>query len=166
VVLIVGIIISMAGLSVNQGGIERLLAEDAKGVAAKLKLLSEEATLTGHQYAIRIHQQGMEYWLYEEQNWLPLKGDRAYRPKQWKGAYRIALKVEEDKAEIPPKDALQPVPQIYFFSSGELTAFTLLLALDDSVTSEHTPSWLIQGVPTGKIEVRRASEEEIGYSAL
>jgi general secretion pathway protein H len=163
VVLVIGIVISMAGLSFNQGGGERLLAEDSKGVAAKLKLLSEEATLTGRQYAIRIHQQGMEYWSYGEEGWLPLEGDRTYRPKQWRAIYRVALQVEGERAQIPQKDVMQPVPQVYFLSSGELTAFTLLLALDESVTSGAIPSWLIQGMPTGKIIVRKVTEQEAGY---
>lgn len=160
VVLIVGIIISMAGLSIHQGGGDRLVAEEAKRVAALFNLLSQEAIVSGNQFAVRVHQQGYEFWTYREEGWVLLDQDWMFKPHSWEGAVQVALDVEGEKIRLPLQGAMEPVPQIYLFSSGEKTAYQMLFAFTNASEHKKSPPWLVEGGYLRNTVVRELSDEE------
>ena len=159
VVLIIGIIVSMAGLSITQSGNDRLLAEEAKRVAGLMNLLSQEATISGKQYAVRIHQDGYEFWWFDKGDWLPIEAGSTFGPRQWSAPFQTALEVEGERIEIPFKESSEPAPQIYFLSSGEMSAYRMILALSNT-QGQSVPPWLIEGNYIGKSRIRELKDDE------
>ncbi|MBT4132004.1 MAG: prepilin-type N-terminal cleavage/methylation domain-containing protein [Candidatus Marinimicrobia bacterium] len=155
VILIVGIILSMAGLSINRGGAEKLLAEDVRHIAAKWNLLAEESIITGQHHAIRLHQQGIDYWIYKESGWVKIGDNLTYKSHSWKEVYRLQIKIDGEPIQLPPADVLEPIPQLYLFSSGEQTPFVLKISLDKDKVDQAPTAWLLKGAVSGKISLRK-----------
>jgi len=132
-ILVVTVILAVAAvavtLAVGSAGGERQLARDAERLRALIGYACEQAELRGRQIGISLDRDGYRFSRSEHDDWL-LEFDGELRPRKWsvaasplltRGGARVDI-----GADFPDK------PQLVCFSSGELTAFRLDLALPDS----------------------------------
>jgi general secretion pathway protein H len=146
-ILVVTVILAVSAVAVTLAiagaGGERQLARDAERLHALIGYACEQAELSGHQIGISLTRDGYRFSRNEHADWLPER-DGELRPRKWSvpgGATltRAGQSVEIGK-EFPDK------PQLVCFSSGELTAFRLDLALPDS-----TSRYRLEGHPDGDV---------------
>lgn len=129
VVAIVGVVALAATLAVGSGG-ERRLAREAERVQALIRHACEHAERTGREIGIDFAPGGFSFRRLGLDGWQALPGDGELRPRTWPAALRVELVRERRPVDVAR--GIGETPQLVCFSSGELTPFTLSLALGDT----------------------------------
>lgn len=135
---------------------------EARRIAALSRLAAEEALLTGREYGLRIDDDRLRFFLFEDEvgQWQPLDEDNTFRPRPLPEdldfdlvlegqAVMLGQGAEDDKESDNDDNAPEP-PQLMFFSSGQITPFTLTVSEADGET------WIIEGDLLGRLEVKRS----------
>jgi general secretion pathway protein H len=147
VVVIIGVVALAVTLSVGSSS-ERRLAREAERVQALIGYACNRAELTGREIGILVDAHGFGFARLGLDGWQPLPADGELRTREWPQALRVELLREERPVDVTqtPGDT----PQLVCFSSGELTPFTLELALGDTPVT-----YRIDGEDDGSVELAR-----------
>ncbi len=123
---IIGIIISMAVLSVGGGGAREILKEESRRLKALIELAAREAILNQREYGLRLTPGSYRFqMLDEEHGWRTPPDDTLLKARRLPETIRFTVLIEGLEANIEPL-ASDP-PQLLFFSSGEITPFEMEL---------------------------------------
>jgi general secretion pathway protein H len=170
VVTIVGIILSIAVLSLGVLGDDRELREESRRFITLVQVLQDEAVMQGRDFGIEFMSSGFRFVEYDPLvgSWTELIGDDTLRPRDlpdgiefdlWVEDQRVILKdapaAFDDPEEDPDERGVESyAPHVLVFSSGEMTPFDLFVlreGLDQSIALESN----VLG------EIRFADPEEI-----
>lgn len=155
VVVIIGIVVSVAALSTDLVGFDRKMEQESRRLESLLELAAEDALLQSQDYGLRFFAGGYEFFAFDHasQSWRPVENDRVFEVRELD---RMLLELKVDGREValdaerempPPADTadtdtdadardqnaddedepLFPTPQIVVFSSGEFTPFELTI---------------------------------------
>ena len=150
VILIIGIIVSFASLSVGQHA-SRILQDEAERIHSLLRLAGEESVLQGRELALQFNPEGYLFVTLDGADWVPVDEDRLFRERELPPDLEISLTLEG--VEVDPHDSENP-PRIFVLSSGEMTPFVLELGnLEGEV-------YTLQGEFTGKLTLARTGEAD------
>jgi general secretion pathway protein H len=153
VMLIIGIIISFASLSIGQNT-SRVVQDEAERLQGLLRMASEEAVLQGRELALEFSRDGYRFLeLNSKGDWLPIEQDKLFRERPLPPVVHLHLLVEGVVANFDDKE--HP-PRILALSSGELTPFELELSIDDG------ESYQLQGQVDGKLQLIRDDVDDAG----
>lgn len=152
VIIIVGVIISVATISVGVLGRDNQMRDQAERVWAVLNQAKEECELQGFDVGMRVGLQSYDFLRFDsrEQTWQPIANDDLFAARQLPEGLRFRLWVEgrevilserpdtvdedddEGEASSNTDDSAdeEPPPHIMVLSSGEMNAFELQLARD------------------------------------
>ena len=145
VLFIIGIIVSFAGLSVNQRD-SRLVEDEARRLHGLLQIASEEAVFKGQELALQFNPRSYAFMKLEAEQWQALDEDRLLRERELPEGIELQLSLEGVSARLT--DAT-PAPRIFLLSSGEVTPFELILAAPQS------EKYLLRGDLSGKLELTK-----------
>ena len=126
VTVILAVVASAVTLAVAGAGGERQLARDADRVAALVGYACEQAELSGRDIGLSLSRGGYRFSRSEHTDWLLLR-EGELRPRKWSVSPIVTL--ARDGNRVGVDDEFPDKPQLACFSSGELTAFRLELAL-------------------------------------
>jgi len=164
VIVIIGIIITFAVLSVDTGGRAQAVEQEARRLAALIGLAAEEAVFQSQELGLQVTERGYTFLTFQDNRWHPLDGDQMLRPRELPPDIGVELIVEQLPAKLGTADeeeeernksrAQEPAPQILILSSGELTPFEIRLLTQDSGGYR-----LIGGI-TGKVKVEALQDHE------
>lgn len=134
VVLVVGILSAIVLISLNPGGPERRLDDEAERLASLLSLASSEAVMQNREYGVRLEDDGYRFLCFDEgkQQWLECTGDSLFKrhilPEGLEvrvlSASRVKLPTTSVRAAAPGEDNAADgsdilFPDILLLSSGE-----------------------------------------------
>ena len=128
VTVILAVVAATVTLAVAGAGGERQLARDADRVAALVVYACEQAELSGRDIGLSLSRGGYRFSRNEHADWLLLR-EGELRPRSWRASPLVTL--TRDGNRVGVGDEFPDKPQLACFSSGELTAFRLELALPD-----------------------------------
>jgi len=128
VTVILAVVAATVTLAVAGAGGERQLARDADRVAALVVYACEQAELSGRDIGLSLSRGGYRFSRNEHADWLLLR-EGELRPRSWSASPLVTL--TRDGNRVGVGDEFPDKPQLACFSSGELTAFRLELALPD-----------------------------------
>jgi len=152
VLLMIGIILGFATLSVDLGGRERLLEQEAKRLQALLSVAQEEAILENRSLGLRLEADGYQFYqLDEAERWQVVEADDSLRPRQLPALMRLS--VEIDGLAVKTGDEEAVMPQIALLSSGELTPFRCVFQFSDEARS-----YQLEGTASGQLRLIYPSE--------
>lgn len=149
VLVIIGITVGMAMLSMDDAGRDRELETESRRLARLLELASEEAILQASTVGMRISAEEYGFLRLDIDRWTPVEGDHIFRQRRMPPGLRLELIVEGLPATLDfngGESALEP--QIYILSSGEFTPFELRVERPDDGRY-----FLIEGSPTGELSL-------------
>ncbi|MBF0192362.1 MAG: type II secretion system minor pseudopilin GspH [Magnetococcales bacterium] len=158
VLLIVGIMMGMAVLSVGPGDREKGTRDELARLKGVLDLVSREAVLDAREWGIRFSDHGYLFLVLDDKNqWRsPPAGDRTLQPRRLPETMPMVLRIEGvplDKLEVKPEDP----PQVMVSSDGEMTPFELELTVPgDARTGEKVAFRLSAGL-TGRTRIERVA---------
>ncbi|MGA9342792.1 MAG: type II secretion system minor pseudopilin GspH [Rhodanobacteraceae bacterium] len=133
-ILVVVVIMAVLAVAVTLavgGGSERRLQQEAKRFEALVGLASEQAELSGREIGILLKPDGYAFEVLDGDAWQPAPASGELRARSWVKGLQTEL-TRDDRPVALDRGADDAVPQLVCFSSGELTAFTLTLALGDA----------------------------------
>ncbi|MDA0427532.1 type II secretion system minor pseudopilin GspH [Stutzerimonas frequens] len=157
VIVLLGILVSVAVLSVGGSSTSRELRDEARRLAALIGVLSDEAVLDSREYGLLVSSEGYRVLRYDEAatRWLDAERRKVHKVPEW---MRLDLELdgtplellapirrEDDRAglsgegERTERRAPRLEPQLLILSSGELSPFSLRL----SERKSGGDAWLI-----------------------
>jgi general secretion pathway protein H len=143
VTVILAVVAAAVTLAVAGAGGERQLARDADRIAALVGYACEQAELSGRDIGLSLSRGGYRFSRNEHTDWLLLR-DGELRPRKWSVSPVVTL--ARDGNPVGVVDEFPDKPQLACFSSGELTAFRLELALPDA-----TAAFRVEAAPNGEV---------------
>jgi general secretion pathway protein H len=146
VVAIVGVLALALTIAVGGSG-ERKLGNEADRFQSLLAHACSEAELGGREIGVVIADDGYAFRRLDGADWHKPGGEEL-RDRHWPAGLRFELR--RDGRMLEPATPKQPAPQLVCFSSGEMTAFVLTLALGDTAAS-----WRITGNDDGTLAAER-----------
>jgi general secretion pathway protein H len=163
VVVIIGITVSFASLSLSSRANDERLGNEANRLEALLKLAADEAIVQGEEIGLLVAADGYAFYHLEQNQWTayeqgPLRerelptGMSLYLSDDGREELQIPLPQDADKNA--DKDKKRKDPQILMLSSGEVTPFVLQLR------AQHLRVlYQAEGKITGQIEMKRIEEK-------
>lgn len=154
VVLIIGIILGFAVLSIGSRSLDDQLEQEARRLYQILQLAQEEAESQNLELGLRHTEQGYQFVsLGEEGQWQAYAVSGPLRARQLPEPLDMALYVEGRRvtpasAAAGPDSPLEP--QAYFLSSGEVTPFDVDLSASGLPTYQR-----IQADALGRLSLQR-----------
>lgn len=145
VVVIIGIILTFAVLTVGDRSRAESAKQETERLAALLKLSSEEAVLQARELALQLTADGYEFLALDRDTWKTLVDDELLRPRRLPAEVALTATIEGEVALGQGEDEREQ-PRIYLLSSGEMTAFTLDLR-------DAKSHYRLRGEPDGKLVV-------------
>ncbi len=129
VVLVIVAVVAVALTLSISGNAERRLADEAGRFRALAEQACHTAELTGREIGTVLDAGGYRFQRLDGAQWREF-GEGEFRPRQWPQALRLEL--ARNGRPLQLATAERSAPQLVCFSSGELTPFSLTLALGDA----------------------------------
>jgi len=133
VVVIIGIIASMAVVSTRVLGGDHEMDQEAKRLVAILGQAREEAMLQGRDVGLRIDARGYDFLLYDLRNerWDLAVDDPLLRERTLPDGLEASLRLESRPVQLParaaPTERDPALPQVVVLASGDLVPFEVRL---------------------------------------
>jgi len=154
VVVIIGIITTMAVVSVRVLGGDHEMDQEARRLQAVLMQARDDAMLEGRDVGLRLDEQGYDFLRYDSRSetWLLEAEDPLLRERRLPEGLRASLLIEQRDVKLKSRgagSANQPLlPQVVVMASGDLLPFEVLLQRDG--TEERR---IVTGRVDGSIEI-------------
>ncbi len=133
VVVIIGIIASMAAVSTRVLGGDHEMDQEAKRLVAILGQAREEAMLQGRDVGLRIDARGYDFLLYEarSERWDLAVDDPLLRERTLPDGLEASLRLESRPVQLParaaPTERNPALPQVVVLASGDVVPFEVRL---------------------------------------
>lgn len=163
VIVIIGIIISFAVLSMNTGGRAQVLEQEARRLTALVELAAQEAVLQSQELGMLVTAHGYVFLAFQENAWHRIENDPELRPRELPSDIQIELIVDELPADLVVADQEddkedrkgKEAPQVLLLSSGEMTPFEIRLR-----SKQESGRYQLIGRVTGKLELKALQKDE------
>ena len=150
VLLIIGILVSFAALSIKRA--DTAVPDEARRLAALIRLAGEEAVLQGQEYAVQFEAEAYSFLTFDGEEWLPVEDDEILRPRELPHDVVVELAMEGEPITLGEEDEKTP-PRIFILSSGEMSPFQLTVR-----KSGAGGGYRIDGNARGKLQVSAPDE--------
>lgn len=150
VILIIGIIISFASLSIGQNA-SRIVQDEVERLHGLIQLAGEEAVLQGRELALEFDHDRYRFLEWGKEDWQLVTEDQMLRERPLPETVELELLLEGIETSFEDKENL---PRIFIFSSGELTPFYMTLKADEG------EEYSLQGLINGKVILARAEDND------
>ena len=151
VIVLLGLVYSLAVFSISSASIERELEEEAKRLHALIKLVREDAILQAREIAMEINKNSYLFLVYEDKKWLPVK-EKVFRQRKIRDEFQ--LKVETDEKLSVFKNKKNEKLRLYFLSSGEQTPFEMKIRIKHA----NQPGYRLMAHFNGELVLDRIDE--------
>ena len=149
VLLIIGIVLGFAMLSVREAPARESAAEEMRRLAALLGLAQEEAILQATELALEVRADGYSFVHLEGEQWLPVEEDDAMlRPRKLPAGTRLELSLEGQSVDLD-RGREESAPRVLLLSSGELSPFRLRV-----IDAPRHQSYVLSGESDGRLRAR------------
>jgi general secretion pathway protein H len=154
VVVIIGIITSMAMVSTRVLGGDHEMDQEARRLVAVLTQAREDAMLEGRDVGLRIDARGYDFMHYDGrfEQWELVAEDPLLRERSLPDGLEASLLLESRSVRLPPRVAPtereRPLPQVVLMASGDLVPFEV--RLERAGTQEIRA---VVGSAAGKLEI-------------
>lgn len=125
VILIIGIIINFAVISLDIHNPADELKTEARRLASIMELASEEALLRSELIGIAIDENNYEFFTFEEEKWIPIE-DSVFRSRTLPEEMSLELLTEQAMDGQNTDESI--LPGIVFMMSGEMTPFEIKIS--------------------------------------
>ena len=167
VIVIVGIVMSIAILSITLAGGDSQLREEAQRMVSLVEVAQDESLLQGREFGLEFMQGAYRFVEFDPltRQWTEIVGDDTLRLRQLPEELELELFIEDrrvvlksDPARMRMEEDARPgveqyAPHVLIYSSGDMSPFELhfVRRIDDSMLA-------VQGNFAGEIEIVTAED--------
>jgi general secretion pathway protein H len=161
VVVIIGIISSMAVVSIRVLGGDHEMDQEARRLQAVLTQAREDAMLEGRDVGLRVDSRGYDFLRYDSRAdaWDLVADDPLLRERELPGGLTAGLWLESRevllRARSVPTERAPAAPQVVVMASGDLIPFEIVLRRDGTEEERR-----VAGTVEGTIQVRDVNADE------
>jgi len=154
VLIIIGVVLGLAMLSLNFSSHEQLLEREASRLKALIEAARQEAVLNDLEIGVYFEPGGYSFYRLHEDAWVEMKGHALLYPRYAPDGYGVGL-VIDDLPALPGDGTATDgsgsggrthAPQVFLLSSGELTPFEAVFSRLDDTTVYHRLKVAANGV--------------------
>jgi general secretion pathway protein H len=166
VIVIIGVMVSMATLSIGLLGADRQSEEEARRVWAVIGQAREEAELQAIDLAIFVGATDYEFLRFDTRRnqWLPVVDDKLYAQRTLPEGLRFRLWMEGRELVLKPGlpdrskkgESEKWPPQLTVLSSGDVVPFELQIERDGAPAM-----WRMTSLADGDLRVERRKDERV-----
>ncbi len=151
VIVIIGVILSFATLSIGDGGQARQLKQETQRLASLLKLASQEAIMQAKEMGIFFETDGYRFCVWQEQKCQILTArDDIFRPRTLPLGIQTEIRLESEPITL--NDAKKNTPQLLLLSSGEvIPPFEVIFTAE----SDETLRYRLTGTAMGEMSIQK-----------
>lgn len=152
VVLIIGILSTLALLAIGNRSLDDQLESEARRLHELLLLASDEAVLQGMELGFMQTPDGYGFLALRDGKWVAIEDGGPLRGRTLEAPLFLQLEVDGRRV-VPPAlegDDEAPRPQVLLLSSGDATAFTL-----DLHAQQFKPYYRLRGDVLGNLTLER-----------
>ncbi|MCC7199355.1 MAG: type II secretion system minor pseudopilin GspH [Gammaproteobacteria bacterium] len=153
VVLIIGILVTIATISIGVLGEDSQLESEATRFTDVVELGLEQSQLEGRDFAVLLDDQGYDVRSFDgrTERWLTVEDDPWFRRRELPAGVVFSLMLEGRRIVLKREAELEePQPQLILYASGDATPYELTLS------RPGTPQRItLKGAANGTIEVSR-----------
>jgi general secretion pathway protein H len=164
VVVIIGIITSMAVISVNVLGGDHEMDQEAARLSAVLGQVREDAMMQGQDVGFRVDASGYDFLRYDSRNdrWLPVTDDPLLRERSLPAGLVTSLVLESREVQLKPRkqDGAPDAPlspQVVVQASGDLVPFEIVFRREGTEEVRR-----VTGTVEGTIQIQKNDERSRG----
>ncbi len=150
VMFIVGLMFSLAVLSVGEGGQAESVRREAERFRALLVLAQERAVLEAREFSVSFTGDGYGFLVLEEDAWQSITDDDLFRDRKLPEGVSFELTANDLPVDLadPGDEEKGPTPHVLVLSSGELTPFELRVYAGDGAIA-----YRIEGKVQGEVSL-------------
>jgi general secretion pathway protein H len=158
VVVIIGIISSMAVVSIKVLGGDHEMDQEVAKLAAVLGQAREEAMLQGHDFGLRVDASGYDFQRYDTrtERWVQVSDDPLLRERALPEGVGLELRMESRNVMLKPRAAPTAgqslSPQVVVQASGDLVPFEILLRREGTEEVRHVAGAADGRITAGKVD--------------
>lgn len=145
VLVIMGIVVGFAVLSVGLKSEADRVEVEARRLVALMQLASDEAVISANQLALQVEPDRYRFISLQGKEWRPVVDDDVFRERQLPERSRMLLQIEGE--QVLPGKGGSSNSVIYFLSSGEISPFELVLS-----TADDRHKFVVKGEVHGRID--------------
>ncbi|RKZ47108.1 MAG: type II secretion system protein GspH [Candidatus Parabeggiatoa sp. nov. 3] len=154
VMIIIGVILSFATLSIGDGGLAQKLEQEAQRLTALLKLAQTEAIMQAKEMGISFDNQGYRFYVLQAQKWQPFTiQDDIFRPRTLPKGIFTEIHLEGEPIIL---NEAKNTPQLLLLSSGELIPFQILFIAE----TDETMRYRITGTALWELSLQQVQRNE------
>ncbi len=132
VIAIIGVLFSLASLSIGSNDGKKMEAE-AQRLSALIQLAGEEAIINTREMILEVGQNQYQFLVLGEEGFAPMDADNAvFRSRELPEYLSIELELEDQKVDFTQLES-DDLPKIGIFSSGEMTPFVINIVREDGL---------------------------------
>lgn len=152
VVAIIGIMATLALLSIGNRSLDDRMDTEARRLHELMLLAADEAVLQGVELGFVQTPEGYGFLVLRDGKWLPLEDAGSLRSRPLPQPLFLELQVDGRRVAPQPLDdeRQEPRPQVLLLSSGDATEFTL-----DLRATQFAPFYRLQGDVLGQLKLER-----------
>ncbi|HKJ76967.1 MAG TPA: type II secretion system minor pseudopilin GspH [Gammaproteobacteria bacterium] len=132
VLVIIGVLVGFAVLSIGDGRRDRL-DQEARRLAALMELAGQRAVVAGAPTGFRMEGTGYRFLVLSDGRWQPLEGGGPLRPRELPEGVEPELRLEGAAVVLAEteqeEEGSSARPQVWFLPDGRFPAFEVVLAL-------------------------------------
>jgi len=138
VLIIVGLLASLAVVNLTGNSRLRELQQQVRDVYLLMQAASEQAVLNNREYGLVLEGDGYRFVAMDDESgdWITNE-ERIFRPRTLPEWLVVTVQVAADAPRLPSDDKEGPQPEIVFYSSGETTPFELAFSVEEGPTVRH-----------------------------
>ncbi len=137
VLVMVGIILGVAMISLGDGGRGDRIRQEGQRIATLLNLLTQESVLNAVEYGVLLKPDGYQFLQFVDEQWQPVDGDGLLVERSLPTDMEINLYMDKVSVSLEPQllsisdEEKKLEPQLIFFSSAERTPFEIVVSYRD-----------------------------------
>ena len=149
--VIIGIVLGVALLRLNNNDSETELKQESARLARMMQLADQQAIFSAQEIGLLLERDGYEFMAFDDDNKWQALDDDLLKKKKLPEQVDVTLTIDGAEISFNRSDEEKPIPQIVFFSSGEWTAFEL----EFRNRYGSNTRFVLSNVKTGKLELNR-----------
>lgn len=128
VIVIIGIVLTFAVLSIGGDRRGEELARESKQFGELLRLASEQAVLRGEEWAVQINPEEYRFLIFIDDKWALQQDDELFRARALAKDTELDVQLEGRDVVLETTNELKPT--LMLLSSGEISPFSTEFAAD------------------------------------
>ena len=151
VLVIVGVFISLAALSIKGPDRVDALEQEARRLSALIDMAAQESVLQGQEMMVELELHGYEFKRFNGEKWLAIEDDELFRPRRLDDDMELDAVIEGAKMQSLLFEG-RKASQLFILSSGEMSPFEITLELRDG------PMFRLKGTMMGALTLEGPME--------